>query len=95
MSRVKGKDKVSLNRSTTVPPVPFQPREPKPGLPEALARVAELDAELRRWEAHRRELIDRRAEAIRRALALGATLAKVGELLGVSGVRARQMRDGQ
>jgi hypothetical protein len=60
-----------------------------------MARIAEVDTELKAWEAHRRELIDERAEAIREALARGATLAKVGELLGVSAVRARQMRDGQ
>ena len=92
---VNRKDKVSLTCSATVPAVPFQPREPQPGLAEAMARVVEIDAELKAWEVHRRELIDRRAEAIRRALALGGTLAKVGETLGVSPVRARQMREGQ
>lgn len=95
MVSVKVKDKVSLRTATTVPGVPFQPREPLPGLEEALSQVVEIDAELKAWEAHRRELIDQRAEAIRRALSLGGTLARIGELLGVTAVRARQMRDGQ
>ena len=95
MASVKMKDKVSLSGTTTVPLVPFQPREPLPGLDEALGRVVEIDAELKAWEAHRRDLIDQRAEAIRHALKRGATLAKIGEMLGVSAVRARQMRDGQ
>ena len=89
------KDNSSLTRSTTLHDVPFQPREPLPGLDDALARVAEVDAELKAWEARRRELIDERGAAIRAALALGGTLARIGEMLGVTAVRARQMRDGR
>ncbi|HVA74813.1 MAG TPA: hypothetical protein VNF71_09645 [Acidimicrobiales bacterium] len=95
MAPVKVKDKISLKRAATVPAMPFQPREPQPGLDEALGRVLEIDADLKAWEAHRRELIEKRAAAIREALRLGATLARIGEMLGVSAVRARQMRDGQ
>jgi hypothetical protein len=75
-------------------PAPFKRREPQSGLGTAMDRIAKIDTDLRAWERHRRELIDRRAAAIRAALPLGATLAQVGNMLGVSAVRARQMRDG-
>lgn len=87
------KEHPSLMGPATVPSVPFQPREPQPGLDAAMERIAEIDTELKAWEAHRRELIEKRAEAIRAALALGGTLAKIGDMLGVTAVRARQMRD--
>lgn len=96
MSQTEPKGKPFLSSAATVEEMsPFQPKEAKPGLTEALERVAETDHAAKAWEVHRRELIEERADAIRQALALGATLASVGELLGVTSVRVAQMRDGR
>lgn len=91
----KREGKISLSSQLRCPPVPFQPKEPKPGYDEAMERVRAVHGEIRALDVRRRELIEERTEAIRHALSLGATLAKIGEALGVTAVRARQMRDGQ
>lgn len=95
MLYVKGKEQVSLSGASSVPWVPFRPREPQPGLEGIMDRLAAIDAEMKQLEERRRELRDQRADTIREALEHGATLASLADVLGVSAVRVRQMRDGQ
>jgi DNA-directed RNA polymerase specialized sigma subunit len=83
-----------LSRQLPCHPVPFQPREQKPGHDEAMERLRAIHAEIKALEEHRRELVEQRKETIRQVLDLGGTLKRIAEALGVTAVRARQMRDG-
>lgn len=62
------------------------------GADDALHEVVELTAELRAIDELRAAAIQRRAEAIGRALSLGHTLSSIGNGLGVSNQRVDQMR---
>jgi hypothetical protein len=68
-------------------------RQPKPGSGEALAEIVAAQEEARRGEAVTRGAVIRRAGAIKHGIERGLTLKQIGEVLGVSAERVRQMRD--
>lgn len=75
--------------------VPFQPREAKPGLDDALAELDQINAAIADRRRELTELSAQRSATIRKAMSLGATLKLIGARMGVSTVRVGQMRDGK
>lgn len=75
--------------------VPFKP---KPRAGDVDRRIAEAIASVKAVEdhdRHRKDLVSARAEAITRALEAGATLQELGERLGITAGRVRQLSRGE
>jgi DNA-directed RNA polymerase sigma subunit (sigma70/sigma32) len=71
--------------------MPFQPKPRDEDVGEAIQAVVEANNLLHERTEQRRAALTARATAIQTALGKGATLAELGELLGVGIERVRQM----
>jgi len=71
--------------------VPFEPRPVNAKAWKALERVVDANDAMREAEAKRSRQARKRAKAIEEARAYGLSLDAIGERLGVSRERVRQM----
>ena len=74
--------------------VPFQPKQRDSDVADAIDAVIKADGAIRAHDAERRAQVNKRATAIEIALAKGATLDELAELLHVTRQRVRQMSRG-
>jgi DNA-directed RNA polymerase sigma subunit (sigma70/sigma32) len=75
--------------------VPFKPKPRQRGVEKAIQAAVSAHEALQQLEDQSRQLASTRAQAINDALAKGATLRELGERLGLSGERVRQLSKGE